>query len=118
MSYKKIGTIIQSLHEKTISGAITWEETEVDGTYQVSFPNYSVRIFSIKSSTDNDYFIQIINEFGKVLDEVSDIDLKDIIDNPYKLMKEIHNSARRQALGVEDALDAILSNLDDLGIPF
>ena len=66
MSYEKVGKLIDSLYTSSKHGNITWEESEVDGTYQVSFPKYSVRIF-YKTSSPNyggegteDYFIQII----------------------------------------------------------
>lgn len=125
MSYEKVGKLIDSLYTRTKTGYINWEETERTGVYQVSFPKYSVRLLSqpTRSQAYNgdetqDYIIQIINEYGIVVDEVSDIDVKDIIIDSYKKMKEMHDLARRQALGVDEALDEILRDLDDLDIPF
>ncbi len=116
MSYEKVGRLIDSLYNNTKSADITWEESEKDGTYQVSFPKYSVRIFNRFNEHEydtKDYFIQIINENGIVIDEVSDIDVKEVIQDAFYKMKEIHDLARRQALGVDEALDAILGNLDE-----
>lgn len=116
MSYEKVSKLIDLLYEKTKSSKITWEESEKDNVYQMSFPKYSVRMFIRENQQDftsQDYFIQIINENGTVIDEVSDLDVKDIIDGSYKKMEEMYNLARRQALGVDEALDIILNNLND-----
>lgn len=126
MSYEKVGKLIRSLHSTSKSGKIIWEDTEKDGTYQVSFPNYTIRIFSRINpynphDGNTDYVIQIINGDGDVVDEISDVDVKEIISNSYNVMREIHDIARRQVFGVEKALDEILSDLGDLdddNIPF
>lgn len=117
MSYEKVGKLIRSLHANTKAGSITWEETERHGTYQVSFPNYTIRLSNRVNpynpyDGDTDYVIQIINGDGDVVDEVSDVDVKDIVDNSYNVMKDLHDMARRQAFGVEKALDEILNDLN------
>lgn len=116
MSYNKIAVLIKKIHEKSTNGSIEWEGTEEEGTYQVSFSNYSVRIstrFNPAYPDQSDQIIQIINSSGELVEEVSDIDLKDLIPKAYEVMKNIHELARRQVMGVEHALDSILGELDD-----
>ena len=113
MSYDKAGELVDALYEKTISGQINWEESEVPDAYQVSFPHYSVVIFTKHNEEHNatDYCLQIINEDGTIIETFCDLDFEGIIPKAYDKLKEIHNVARRQVLGVEEALDTILSNL-------
>lgn len=115
MSYNKIVNIVKKILEKTNNGSIEWEGTERGDTYQVSFSNFSVRLFPRDNphTPDTDYIIQIINSDGEIVEEVSDEDLKSLLSEAFTKMKQLHELARRQVMGVEGALDAILSELDD-----
>lgn len=116
MSYQKIANLVQRICEKSKYNLIEWEGTEKEGTYQVSFSNYSIRIFSTQSKnnpSDIAYVMQIINSDGELVEETDDEDLKQWWDDSYIEMKLAHETARRKVMGVEDALDSILHELDD-----
>lgn len=116
MSYQKIVNLTKKIYQKSNDGSITWEATEQKNTYQVSFSDYSVRITKLPSKDfpdSDDYIIQIINSSGDIVEEMSDIDLKDSWDESFSAMKSIHEVARRQVMGVEQALDSILSELNN-----
>lgn len=119
MSYEKIGRLLNNIHSSTSNGLVTWDESALNNAYELSFSKYSVRICRegtglIKGNEVN-YHIQIINDEGDTIEDVTDQDLEHVIQNPVYMMKEIHDIARRQVLGVEKALDDIL---DELAIPF
>lgn len=57
-----------------------------------------------------------MNSQNTVIEEATNNDLEfdDIsVPNSYKLMSELHAAARRQALGVDQALDTLLESLSD-----
>lgn len=110
MSYPKIAKLIAVLKEQTESGLLAWAQTEKSDMFQASFPGYSVRIFvRDHNPIEQDYVLQIINYLGEIVEEISDPDLKNVMENPYRVMRDLHDSARRSAMGVENALDEILN---------
>lgn len=110
MSYPKIATLISTLLKQTSNGELQWAQTERPATFQASFPRYTVRIYPV----NNDYVLQILNDQGDTVEEIADPDLRDVMEDPYRTMGELHDSARRNAMGVESALDEILNFLDPL----
>jgi hypothetical protein len=115
MGNYKIGLLIKTLKTRTEEGLISWNETEKDGVYQVAFPNYTIRV-SIRMSEQlsYDYMVSIYNLDGKLIEEVSDPDLSSYLggdDNSYNFMRDLYDNARRNAMGVDKALDEILSKL-------
>jgi hypothetical protein len=117
MSLSKLAIIIEKIHEQTISGKLEWEQTEKNGVFQVSFPNYSIRMSShpsTESDDTQDYIISIYDSNGLLLESASDLELIEQIPGngaAYRIMKEIYESAKGYALGVEQALDSIISEL-------
>ena len=66
-----------------------------------------------------DYTIMILNSEGTVVDRFTDLDVHregEQSGHPiraYVIMKNLYNAARRKALGVDQALDAILAELGE-----
>lgn len=108
MSYPKIAALVRALITQTSSGELNWSQTEKTGTFQASFPRYSVRIYP----KGNDYVLQILNDLGDIVEEVTDPELGDVLNDAYTKMGELHDAARRNAMGVESALDDILGFLN------
>ena len=117
MTNPKMARLLARLVEKTDQGKVSWEETEQTDVYQAAFPGYSVRI-SYREATGllalgtTDYLLSIFNEDGTQIDEASDVDLKSDYSDSFNRMKKLHEDARRKALGVDEALDKILAELD------
>lgn len=109
MSYQKIVLIIEKLIDKTSAGKIGWDETELENVYQAVFPEYSVRIWP----RGDDFMLGIFNAQGALLEEVSDVDLADDLSESYRILKDLHHSAKRAAMGVEQALDGLLLSLEE-----
>ena len=123
MSYPKVAQLVNLLSKNTIVGKITWEETEKTGVFQTSFPDYTVRLFPRQNPNESqgamDFIVQVINSNGELVEEVSDEDLSDYLEEPYQLMKTMHEISRRQVMGVESAIDSILNTLENPDdIPF
>jgi hypothetical protein len=111
MAFEKYRQLIDELLSKTDQGRLQWQETAEPGSFQVSFPNYSV-IISQESNPPLPqnwrYRLRILNAEGRGVDWFSDYDLGD----DYKArMADLYERARRQALGAEKAIDEILDVL-------
>ena len=114
MADSKYWTLIQRLHSGTLKRKITWEPTSQDGVFQASFPGYSVLIS--ESAPDHDkplQYLKIVNADGELIEAVNDEQIRPDSpeDSAFVLMTDTYNSARSQAMGIDKALDSILSNL-------
>lgn len=114
MSHEKIAQMIVVLKDRTDAGVISWTETEESGVFQTSFSNYSVRIFRDVNpfeQAETDFVLQIINDLGDVVEQVRDTDLTPWFQKPFVFMRDLYESARRRAMGVDDAIDEIMRAL-------
>src|SRR5262249_11534535 len=112
----KIRAFVEKLVDRTEEGKVNWERTVNEGIYQASFPNYTVHLFTRPSRTDSeneDFVLQIKDEDGAVIEEVDDTMLSTGYPNDkiFTRMRKMFALARRQALGVDRAVDAILAAL-------
>ena len=123
MSLAKMTQIVEQLINATKNGKINWEEAEVADVFQVSYPTYSIRIAEMPSVTSAgpdavDIIISIYDQEGRKIESVSDVQLKDALNNSYLQMQELYDSAKGYALGTEQTLDSIISDLSGQDIPF
>ena len=109
MSVKKMALLLDRIEYLTSEGKITWEITEKDDVFQTSFSNFSLRIY--KGTTD--YYISLHNSEGTLLESASDLDLLPEMADAFMRMQSLYESARGYALGVEQAIDEILSELNE-----
>jgi hypothetical protein len=111
MSNEKLINLVRRLSLSTSEGVINWGATEKSGVFQSSLAGYAVRVDARKSKVhagENEYFITIIDPFGDVVEEMGDEEF----DGGYSIMKNLYDSARRESLGVDKAIDEILKDLD------
>ena len=104
MAYEKLVRVARAVYERTKSGAIKWEQTSRDNEFQTSFPNYSILV----QTTPQGYVLKICNDSGQVIEELS---WMDAVASSFMEMPELFELARRQAMGVEQALDELLGEL-------
>ncbi len=110
MNKQKAAQFVTKLHNRTLAGELPWEETETADVFQVSFADFSVRI--VKEA--GDIVIAIHNSQGRLLDSVADPDLVDALpQQAYPFCEELYQSARGYAMGVEQALDSLISQLSE-----
>jgi len=113
MASGKYWTLVRRLNAETLRGKITWEQTSEHGTYQASFAGFTIIL--AEDDAPRMQYMRILNPNGEVMEVVTDED----IDGPhqsahhpaYDMMSDTYKLARRQAMGVEKALDAILGDL-------
>ncbi len=120
MSYPQMVYLVQKLYRRTDDGSVEWEATEIEGVFQAPFPEYTVRL-SMQSPDGHvpgseDYVLSIFDARGLEIEEVSDVDLAEDLADSYEVMRHLYRAARRKAMGVDQALDSLLSSLgqDDI----
>ena len=116
----KIVQLVRSLISATNSKSLEWKSTADESVYQVSFPKYSVQLSKEETTQPNadgeDIAIKIFNAEGLQVDEIRDwhSELRTEMSQPYTTLKEFYLLVRGQVLGIEDAYDYLLSELNDL----
>lgn len=107
---RKINDLVVRLSEKTISKQVDWEVTASPDKYLTTSSNYSI-IISEEGEQGDDYFLTITDELDELIDRVGDPELTEVNENAYHIMQNMFVSARRNARGVDKAIDDILESL-------
>jgi hypothetical protein len=110
MADKRLLELANLIYEKTRTGEITWEKTTFPEGFQTSFPKYSVVIRKPSSSPLPRLFLY--NGKGELIEEFSSGVMVQVSGaGGVRLMDELYELARRRAMGVDQALDELLSEL-------
>jgi hypothetical protein len=115
---EKLWQLVQRLAEKTAQGAVVWEATAAQNTYQTSFPQYSVRIVELDNQDDYrrpQYMLEMLDGNGSVIERVDDADIQKAVPQYIEVtetMRNLYRGARRSALSVDSALDSLLLELE------
>ncbi len=107
MTNSKLIDLIRRLLNKSNEGEIDWEATANAKRFLTTLSNYSVLI----SEEGEDYVLYIVDQFDEIIEQVADPDLREVDGDSFKLMKELHQVARRNARGADKAIDDILEML-------
>ncbi|WP_089729312.1 hypothetical protein [Candidatus Thiosymbion oneisti] len=128
-STAKLIKISNVLLTKTRQGRLTWVPTEKLDVFGVDFPDYSIRIAHrvVREIPDrvvreiptgetvmDNYKVEIYNSEGRLVEAATSDEMKDELHegiNIAEVLKELYELARRQALGIDNALDDLLSRL-------
>jgi hypothetical protein len=118
MAYEKLAKLLAELIKHTEFGNLKWERTAANGVYQCSFPQYTVQLSETTADNlDATFQLTILDSEGTVIERATHPDFAGAMPTPYTQMKHLYEMARRQALGVDNAIDALLKELSD-DIPF
>jgi hypothetical protein len=115
---ERLGQLVERLHSRTEHREIQWQKSSPD-TFETSFPNYTVEVGQFSGFPEPTTYLKIYNEEGEVLEMVQDPELRtgDFVagyDDRYQVkLREIYQMARRIALGTDEAIDSLISALDD-----
>jgi hypothetical protein len=107
--------LIKKLIDLTSKNSLNWEVTDKDDVFQLSFPQYTIRLSlnqSPSSPLEDAYFIKIFNSNGQLVESVNDEDIKEQLPGSFSKLRELHSQARRKSLGVDKAIDDILHELN------
>jgi predicted P-loop ATPase len=125
MAMEKQKRLVDLLLERTNEGKLEWREAVQPDSYQVALRDKLVRIMKERGRNEDepDYIIELVDDEGKVVDAFTDVQLwtSNAEDNKipwFARMRDLHDLARRTALGSEKVLNDILNELGDDEIPF
>jgi hypothetical protein len=125
MADSKLVNLVKLLNRRTVEGNISWERTSDEGVFNAPFKEYSVQISTAPTRGAElegyDIVLRIYDDEGEIVEEIRDVDFTtEEFLNPYGTMNEIYLIARRQAMGVDKAVDSLLNQLiePDDDIPF
>jgi len=107
MTNTKINDLIVRLHQKTEKNKVDWETTASSNRYLTSSAEYSIII----SEEGEDFFLTITDNWDDLIESIGDPELKEINPDAFNLMKSLYSLARRNARGVDKAIDEILDSL-------
>jgi hypothetical protein len=118
MSYQKVADLIMKLRNKTTHGEVKWEATSTEGIYQTILAGYAIRI-SKTNEGEIGIILQIYNEDGELIEQVNDRELLNLLGyKSFEIMFELFETARRIAMGTEQAVNKILDVLGEDDVPF
>ena len=106
MVQEKLIALIETLAEKSETGALEWEAAASPNSYQTNFPHYTVAICEFKFGKL--YELRITNDQGELMETALDSDFP---AGTHQRLKTVFSGARRKVMGVDSALDEILSSL-------
>lgn len=129
MTDDKIVTLAKRIQKRTKEGALRWEATAHEDTFQVAFPESVVQIFSRPDSRGREiYILRVLNAEGLVLEDIAEHTLQDALNqsgsapadfleglspeiDAHRIMEDIYTGARRIALGTERTLEDLIKRL-------
>lgn len=112
----KARMFVEKVCAKTIAGELKWEKTPKTGVFQTGIARLVV-LFSLQEKQNvKMYQLELLDENGEVVDSYTDetFERSEVALSPNSLFKRMgtaYERARRQAMGVDRALDAILEEL-------
>ena len=114
MADLKIYKLILSLYRKTEDGEIKWTRS-IDQEYLASFSDYSVGVSQHANGKTGytNVYLTIYDAQGEQIESAVDTEFaKDPTTvNAAEKLNSLYTSARRMALGVDNALDTLLMEL-------
>lgn len=116
---------VRALHLRTKNGKVDWQPSDNDKAFQADFEGFRLVIQEVPDSDypdKPDYHLNIVNNLGQTIETISNVTLRSLseepgrpprLPNPYNLLSETFEMARRKAFGVDAALEAILRQLKE-----
>jgi hypothetical protein len=115
----------EKIEQRSEGGTLNWEKTASDYEFQATLSSFVIRIRCNVTNEGADYVLSLTDNQGVNLESISDVELTKMIKrtgvyskSAFDLMENIFKNAKRHALGVEKALDDILTELNDVPPPF
>lgn len=112
---EKWARVAERVAYKTLDGELRWEDTEREGVYQTSFPEYTIRISkeqrSRESSGSSDIVITLHDSWGKPIGEITEEEYAQT-GNSTSLLHDMYQAAEQEALKLDESLDDVLKYLE------
>ena len=122
MTEEKLVQLADKIEERSAAGTMRWEQTASNNEFQTTLSSFVIRIVCSPGENGIDYAIRLTDSNGEELESITDVELSKLTrkisrgvnsKGGFEVMESIFKNAKRQALGVDKALDDILSELDD-----
>lgn len=119
MTDLQLVNLLAMVEEKSRAGAIIWERTAESNTFQTTVAGYVIKS-EIQPDPDSpgepDYGLVVINRDNEPVESIYRWSIKDFPPgfSPHSVLKNIHISARRSAMGADAALQSITEALGKL----
>lgn len=111
----KWARVAERVAHKTLNGDLRWEDTEREGVYQTSFPEYTIRISKQKPTSTpsraREIVITLHNDWGKPIGEITEEEYNQSGHSP-ELLHDMYRAAEQEALRLEASLDDVLKYLE------
>jgi hypothetical protein len=108
--HPQLTKLVATVLRRTDAGKTSWRSMS-ETSFSLSLEHGALTI----ESRDNDglepYEVKVWNEKGVVIDGYETEDRSSASDR--RLLEELYESARRNALGVSDTIEALLNEVDD-----
>jgi hypothetical protein len=107
MSTQKLAELVTRLIRLTDQDRIEWTLGPDERSVMAAFPSYGVSL----REHGSDFVIDIYNQQGNIIESIRDPEVAPWIPNSFQLMRSMYASARRRALGIDQAIDTLLDEL-------
>ena len=109
---EKIVALLQRVLDKTVKGELHWESTANASTYTVPFARFSLTLEQVPETRDTRSYIllRLSNDRGQVVEEFDEHKARRM---GFEQAADLYDRARRTAMGLNSALDELLTELDD-----
>jgi len=116
MTEEKLARVVSQLLELSKAGKLNWEITVNDRAFQTNFEACSVRISERGDDDDISHVISIYQRDGTEIEAISIEALSNHLNGTLEatiMGGHLYNLARRNARGVDEALDSLLEQLNN-----
>jgi hypothetical protein len=118
--------LVQSLHKRTQEGRVDWQDSGDARSFRTDIGDFDLIIRQIPDPDYPDepnYSLEIVEKgSGRVIEAISNVTLRPVMDrktaeglNPYAVLDDTFQMARRKALKIDDVLENILHQLQAPG---
>lgn len=117
MAFERQIQLLERLVQKTNEGELEWKRSPEEGVFQVILRKNTLRLRRTEGGSGSEMFtLEMIDSSGEVADSFSDAELDEEafgrVDQGYfRMMKNLYEFGRRQALGADKILNEILRDL-------
>ena len=117
MNDDKAAILVNTIMRRTEEGRIPWTATSTENAFEASFPKNTLRIVKeegVDRETGEDYSVvrvDILDITGRTIDSIYPYTVRKQVSKPWEATEGLFNRAREQALGINEAVDGLLSEL-------
>lgn len=107
----KIQTLLEGLSRSTSRQKLTWNKTDDPDAFEALVGGYRFRLKRGLDENRDPYFDLLIGDAGERIFDTAMIDTGE----EFEVATDLYFAARRQVLGLDYVLDAMLANIEAIG---